>query len=161
MGVGKTSVGGKLASLLGVPFRDSDRDIEARHGATVRELAERVGIDGMHALEAEALLDALDDPQRSVIAAAASVADNERSLGALEETQATVVWLRTDLDTLAERFRSSEHRPIFGADPRAFLAQQARERNGAFQRVADVTIDLEGRTPDQLAQSIGALPEVQ
>ncbi len=48
MGAGKTSVGRRVADRLGRPWRDSDVDIEAAIGATVRELRDREGVDAMH-----------------------------------------------------------------------------------------------------------------
>jgi len=57
MGAGKTTVGRRLAARLGWGWRDSDADIEAATGATVRELRDREGTDAMHEREAAQLLD--------------------------------------------------------------------------------------------------------
>ena len=75
MGSGKTTVGRLVASSLGWPMRDSDTEIEAREGRTVRELDESVGTVAMHALEAEALLASLASPVPSVILAAVRAPD--------------------------------------------------------------------------------------
>ena len=66
MGAGKTTVGRRLADRLGWTWRDSDVDIEAATGATVRQLRDREGTDAMHAREAAQLLDALArrEPER-------------------------------------------------------------------------------------------------
>ncbi len=69
MGAGKTSVGRRLAERLGRTWRDSDADIEAATGATVRELRDREGVDAMHARESAQLLDALATTEPSVISA--------------------------------------------------------------------------------------------
>lgn len=70
MGSGKTEVGRRPAALLGWRWRDSDSDIGAATGLTVRELLERDGIEAMHAIEARHLLDALAEPGPSVMSAA-------------------------------------------------------------------------------------------
>jgi shikimate kinase len=74
MGSGKTVVGRRLAASLGRPWRDSDREIEAATGLTVRQLRDRDGVDAMHALEARHLLEARA-AEPSVINAAASTID--------------------------------------------------------------------------------------
>src|SRR6202007_2077890 len=43
MGAGETTVGGRLAALLGLPFIDLDQEIERQAGATVREIVEGQG----------------------------------------------------------------------------------------------------------------------
>ena len=59
MASGKTTVGRLLAEALGVPFSDSDTAIELERGTTVKELADEIGVDEMHELEAAHLLTAL------------------------------------------------------------------------------------------------------
>ena len=83
MGSGKTTVGSLLATLLGWPLRDSDADVEAREGRTVRQLRDELGVDAMHGLESRQLLSALADPGPSVVCPAASVVDVGACLGAL------------------------------------------------------------------------------
>jgi shikimate kinase len=156
MGSGKTTVGELLAGRLGVPFHDSDRDIEAAHGQTVRELAETAGVDEMHALEGQALQHALDGPHTSVIAAAASVADDPVCMRLLQRPDVFVVWLKADLDTLAQRFTGSDHRPAFGPDAREFLADHERRRGPAFRQAADLVLDVANESPSDLAGHIEA-----
>ena len=43
MGAGKTSIGRRLATRLGVPFRDADHEIEAAAGMTVAEIFAKYG----------------------------------------------------------------------------------------------------------------------
>src|SRR4029078_8422990 len=72
MGSGKTTIGMPLAAALHRPLVDNDAQRLARAGATAAEAAARDGVDAMHAAEADALRAALDAPEPSVIAAAAS-----------------------------------------------------------------------------------------
>ena len=147
MGSGKTTVGRLVADRLGWPLRDSDAEIEARDGRTVRELDETVGTDAMHALEAEALLGALASPDPAVICAAASVADDERCLAALRDPSLLVAWLRISPATAAARFESRGHRPRFGDDPASVPRPAGGAPEPRFRSVATLELDADGAPP--------------
>jgi shikimate kinase len=156
MGSGKTTVGRLVAERLGWPLRDSDAEIEAREGRTVKELDQALGTVAMHSLEAEALLGALASPEPAVICAAASVADDERCLEALADPSLFVAWLRISPATAAARFDSRGHRPRFGDDPSTFLARQASERDPRFRSVATLVLDADDAEPGDLAGRVVA-----
>lgn len=152
MGSGKTSVGRRVAAGLGWPFRDSDREIEAATGLSVRELGERDGVDSMHALEARHVLDALAGPARSVIAAAASTIEVAAVRETLLRPDVTPIWLRAEPLVLASRFDSPDrHRPEFGDSPEAFLADQAARRHPLFETVEPIVIDVDRIRPAEVA----------
>jgi shikimate kinase len=152
MGSGKTVVGRRLAALLGLPWRDSDREIEAATGHTVRELRDRDGVDAMHALEARHLLDALAASGRSVISAAASTIDVPECRAAMAEPGVAVVWLRAQPETLARRFSARDrHRPEYGASQEAFLADQAARRGPLFASLDPIVIDVDRIRPNEAA----------
>jgi shikimate kinase len=156
MGSGKTTVGRLVAARLGWPLRDSDTEIEARSGRTVRELDEAEGTDAMHALEGEALLGALGSPEPSVVLAAASVIDDDRCLAALRDATLLVAWLRVSPGIAASRFESRSHRPRFGDDPVTFLTAQAQRRDPRFRAVAGLELDADVETPEALADRVVA-----
>lgn len=159
MGSGKTVVGRRLAARLGVPWRDSDREIEAATGLTVRELRDRDGVDAMHALEARHLLDALAAPGRSVISAAASTIDVPECRTAMAAPGIAVVWLRARPETLARRFSARDrHRPRYGASPEAFLAEQAARRDPLFASLDPIVVDVDRIRPNEaVARAMEAL----
>lgn len=159
MGAGKTVVGRRLAARLDWPWRDSDREIEADTGLTVRELGDRIGIEAMHELEANQLLDALAEPGPSVISAAASTIEVPACRAALTAPDVRVVWLKATPQVLARRFRSAdEHRPDFGDSPEAFLTEQAARRDPHFASLNPIVIDVDAIRPSQAAaQAMEAL----
>ena len=154
MGAGKTTVGRALAAALGWPLRDSDGDVEARTGRTVRELRDELGVERMHRLEADALVDALGAPGPTIVAAAASAIDVPACRERLVEPGVACVWLRAHAATLAVRFDSSAHRPAYGTDPARFLARQAARRDPLFRSVASFTVEVDGRSPGEAAAAI-------
>ena len=152
MGSGKTVVGRRLAALLERPWRDSDREIEAATGLTVRALRDRDGVEPMHALEARQLLDALAASEPSVISAAASTIEVPECRAALTAPGVGVVWLRAGPATLAKRFAAKDqHRPEFGSSPEVFLAEQAERRNPLFASLNPVVIDVDRIRPNEAA----------
>jgi shikimate kinase len=154
MGSGKTTVGAALARSLGWPYRDSDAEIEARAGVTGRAIAARDGIEALHVLERDQLLEAVADPARSVVSAAASTIDDAFARDVLTDPAIHVVWLRGLPATLARRLTATDHRPDFGADLEAVIAEQAGRREAGFRAVADVVIDIDGLTPAQIVERL-------
>jgi shikimate kinase len=159
MGAGKTTVGRELAERLGWSWLDSDRDIEASTGATVRELRDREGVAAMHARERAHLLDALSATSPNVISAAASVIDDPAARVAMRRPGVVVIWLHARPDVLAERFDSAdEHRPAYGDHPQAFLAEQAAHREPLLGEVRAHVIDVDTITPDEVVtRALGLL----
>ncbi len=151
MGVGKTTVGRKLANRLGIAWRDSDVDIEAQTGRTVRELRAQEGVDAMHAREAAQLIDAISSPKPVIVSAAASVIDAPACREAMAAPDVFVIWLHARPDNLADRFESDDkHRPTYGDTPETFLAAQAARREPLLASVGAHVIDTDGRSADEV-----------
>jgi shikimate kinase len=151
MGAGKTTTGQMLAKRLGWGWRDSDVDIEASTGETVRQLRDSEGVDAMHRREAVQLLDALAAPEPSVISAAASVVEDPAARAAMTKPGVAVIWLHASPKVLASRFASDDaHRPAYGPDPVAFLAKQAAHREPLLAGIGAALVDVDGLTPDEV-----------
>lgn len=154
MGSGKTSVGRRVAERLGRPFLDSDDQVEAGTGRTVREIFETEGLGeaAFRVLEAEALVEALARPDPLVIAAAGGVVLDPANRARLMES-ATVVWLHADPEVLATRVTTGDHRPLLGDDPRPVLERMYRQRRALYEQVA------QGRVVDVGMHSIDGAVE--
>lgn len=152
MAVGKSTVGQLLAARLGRPYRDSDDDLERREGRSGRELAARDGVPALHRWEATHLLEALASPHPAVITAAASVVEDARCVEALAAP--FVAWLRARPETELQRMAGDERRRHLGADPVAAMAALVDLRSPRYAAVADVTVDVDEVTPDEVAARI-------
>ena len=150
MGSGKTTIGERLAGALGRPFHDSDRSIESRTGRSGREIAETEGVDALHRLEKEVLLESLSGEQRAVIAAAASVIEDSDVRDDL--AGAFCVWVTAEPQILAERSaRGSHRRPVRESE-------RLENRDRLFTEVADVVVDTGDRSIEESAAvALGAL----
>lgn len=157
MAVGKTTTGQRLARHLGRPLRDSDNDLERHTATTARELAQRHGVAALHRLEARQLLDGLASKTPSVIAAAASVVEDERCMRALRAP--FVVWLRAGPETLLRRIGRGEHRRMLGDDVAGALAALEARRAPRYERLADLVVDVDDLDPEGVARRVlAALP---
>ncbi|MGD1050765.1 MAG: shikimate kinase [Solirubrobacteraceae bacterium] len=154
MGVGKTTVGRLLAGALHWSFADSDAAIEAREGASVREIQRRHGAPALHALEAAVLLEALGEPGPSVICAAASTIEEERCRRALGQPDVRVVWLSATLETMVARYDRDPHRPRYDEGTRGALAAQLAARAALYTSVAAMTIESDALAPAAIAAAI-------
>ena len=153
MGSGKTTVGRRLAECRGWEFFDSDRQIEAMTGKTVAEIWRVDGEPGFRRLEAHVLADALASTIPRVIAAAGGTVldENNRRLMALHHP---VVWLRARPETLAGRVGPALHRPLLDEDPAGVLKRLDAVRRPLYAEVADVVVDVDELTPDEIADCI-------
>jgi len=156
MGSGKSTVGALVAEGLGRPLVDVDVVIEAQTGMTVRELWERGGEAAYRPLERDVVVHALSTDGPDVVAVPGGGVEEGLVRTALVAADTYTVWLRADPVTLAERVGRSDHRPLVGADPLAVLEHQSTERSATYADLADLILDLDDRSPEDLAGTIAA-----
>lgn len=155
MASGKTTVGRIVAGRLGWGYVDSDEQVLARTGRTVREIFEQDGEAAFRREERLALEAAVADDQPRVIAVAGGAVLDLANRTLLRQA-GTVAWLRADPETLAARVEASGqgHRPLLGDDPRTNLMRLDAERRAIYDELADLVVDVEGRTPEELAEHL-------
>jgi shikimate kinase len=133
MGVGKSTVGRRLARRLGLPFIDSDAAIEDSVGYPAGELFERYGEENYRDGERR-LVARLIDGQVRVIATGGGVFV-EPSTRALLNEQGITVWLDAPVEILAERTARRDTRPLLKTDdPKATLERLAEIERRAYSQ---------------------------
>jgi len=154
MGAGKTTTGRRLAARLGYRFLDSDEQVCANTGRTVREIFETDGESAFRAEEKKALGDAAASEEPVVVAVAGGAIldpDNRRLL----DEAGQVIWLRAPTTLLARRVHAGkDHRPLLGDDPAAALERLDAVRHPLYATLADVVVDVEGHSPEQVVDEI-------
>jgi shikimate kinase len=138
MGAGKTAIGRRVASELGLPFLDSDHEIETASRMTVPELFERYGEAEFRGLEQRVIARILETgPQ--VLSTGGGAFMNPTTREAIAR-HGISVWLKADIDVLMERVSKKQNRPLLKtADPRATMERLMAERYPVYA-VADVTV---------------------
>ncbi|HEX7167522.1 MAG TPA: shikimate kinase [Acidimicrobiales bacterium] len=153
MGAGKTTVGQLLADELGWRYVDSDREVVATTGRTVREIFETDGEAAFRAMETAVLEHAVAGDEPAVVGVAGGAVLDAANRETLRRS-GTVVWLKAPLAALAARIGGADHRPLLGDDPAAALARLYPDREPLYEGLADVIVDVATRTPGEVVAEI-------
>ena len=131
MGVGKTSVGKRLAQRLRLPFVDSDHEIEAAAGLTIPEIFDKYGEPYFRDGERRVLARLLDG--KPCVIATGGGAFMQAETRDLIKTGSHSVWIDADLETLVERVGRRDTRPLLiGKDPRVVLGDLLAVRGPVY-----------------------------
>ena len=131
MGVGKSTVGRRLARRLGLPFVDSDAEIEGAAGFPAAEVFERFGESDFRDGERR-LVARLVEGDIRIIATGGGAYVDPRTRKLLNERSITV-WLDAPVDILAERTSRRDTRAqLRQGDPKAVLEKLSEERRPSY-----------------------------
>lgn len=152
MGAGKTAIGRRVASILGLNFIDSDHEIETVSRMTIPELFERYGEGEFRALEQRVIARILENGPL-VLSTGGGAYMNEHTRRAIAE-HGVSIWLKADLDTLMERVSKKQNRPLLKtADPRAVLQKLMDERYPVYAN-ADATVVTRQERKEVIADEV-------
>jgi shikimate kinase len=161
MGVGKSSVGRRLAHALSLPFRDADAEVEAAAGRSVADIFAELGEPAFREGERRVIARLLD--QEPHILATGGGAFMNPETRQLIQAKAVSVWLKADLEVLARRVGRKTTRPLLaGKDPLEVLKAQAEARYpvyGQAQVVVETGDAPHHQTVDQVIQAVSAYLE--
>lgn len=154
MGAGKSAIGRRLATRLGLPFRDSDAEIEAAAGKSVADIFSSDGEAAFRALEREVVARLLAGPP--IVLATGGGAFMDPETRAVIKRNAVSIWLRATLGVLLSRVRGRTHRPLLNqGDPAEILARLSAQRSPVYAE-ADIIIDSTEDPPDMTTEITAA-----
>jgi len=140
MGAGKTSVGRALARKLGVPFVDSDKEIETAAGCSVVDIFSLYGEAEFRRVEQRVIARLLDTPPMAKVVSTGEGAFITPAVREMVRNRALTIWLKADLELLVKRTNFRHTRPqLLHADSRKILAQLIDERYDIYAQ-ADITV---------------------
>lgn len=153
MGAGKSTIGRLLARELKYPFKDSDREIEARTGADIPWIFDVEGEEGFRQRE-EAMIAELTAEHGIVLATGGGVVMRPANRKALADG-GLVVYLRTSVEQQLQRTAKDRQRPLLQtADPEKVLRELMAKRDPLYREIADLTIDTDQRGPKVVVNAI-------
>jgi shikimate kinase len=152
MGAGKTSVGRRLANVLGVPFRDADAEIEVAAGCSINEIFERFGEPAFRAGERKVIARLLGEPPHILATGGGAFMDCETR--AHIKDAAISIWLKANIELLLERVTRKDTRPLLrNTDNRVALERLLKEREPVYA-LADIMIESDDGPHDAVIKRI-------
>jgi shikimate kinase len=156
MGVGKSSVGRRLANALELPFKDADVEIEAAAGRSIPEIFASLGEPAFREGERRVITRLLEDPPHVLATGGGAFITPETR--ALIKERSISVWLKADLEVLVRRVGRKDNRPLItGKDPLEVLTDLAAVRYPIYAE-ADVMVETGDTahhvTVDQVIQAL-------
>ena len=152
MGAGKTAIGRRVASRLGLPFADADQEIELAAGCSVQDIFAAYGEPAFRDVERKVIARVLDGPIQ--VLATGGGAYMDPSTRAAIAQRGISLWLRADLETLLARTARRNNRPLLkNGDPRSILADLIERRYPVYAE-ADLVVDSSEAPPEQTVDTV-------
>ncbi|NQV82012.1 MAG: shikimate kinase [Alphaproteobacteria bacterium] len=154
MGVGKTTVGRRLARRLSLPFVDADTEIEKAAGCSIADIFEFHGEESFREGERRVIKRILEGAPKVISTGGGAFIDPDTRTRI--RARALSIWLRADLDTVLKRVKRNNNRPLLmGKDPKATLRRLMDERDPIYAE-ADLTIDSSDAAIEKVVDTIVA-----
>lgn len=139
MGAGKTAVGTAVARILGVPFIDSDHEIEIAANMSIAEIFARDGEAFFRTKESQVIARLLEE-ERCILSTGGGAYLSDRNRETIAQ-HGVAVWLRADIDLLWARVRHKTTRPLLRTEnPRATLGELFDIRVPEYAK-AEIAVD--------------------
>ena len=146
MGVGKSCIGRRLASALGLDFVDADAEIEAAAGCSIQDIFDCHGEAAFRDGERRVIARLLKQPPHVLATGGGAFMDPDTR--ALIKDRGISLWLRADLPLLVKRTSRRNNRPLLKrGDPKEILARLMKERYPIYAE-ADITVDSQDGPPE-------------
>ena len=163
MGAGKSAIGTALAERLGVPFLDSDTEIEAASNQTIAEIFETFGEDFFREKESQVIARLLSE-EPGILSTGGGAYLREENQRLIAE-YGVAVWLRADLELLWSRVSHKDTRPLLRTDdPKATLAALCEAREPEYAK-AQLVVDAKPEyaiadMTDHVVEALMKMPDV-
>ncbi len=152
MGVGKTSVGTRLAKDLGYTFIDTDTLIEADQHMDITSIFTKLGEPYFRDVEARIIRQVLEGEKQVVSTGGGAVIRNENR--AAFKKSGFVICLAARPEIIFERIKHETHRPMLQTPDPKVKIKELLENRKKFYRQADLIIDTSEQSVDDAVEEI-------
>lgn len=157
MGVGKSSVGERIASLTGRRWADTDKIITDRYGR-ISNIFETFGEAHFRALESEAVRDLAKEDGMVISTGGGLILFPENRT--LLKRNGKIIFLRASLEVLLERVDRADRPLLEDADDLAGrLKELLTARTPVYEQAADYIIETDGKTIGDVAEEVISITE--
>lgn len=158
MGVGKTTVGKVLGSKTGYEVQDLDQYIVEHEYRTISEIFAMSGEEGFRIMETNALHDVSKRKGKCVVSCGGGIVIKQENVDSMHRT-GTVVYLRASVETLVERLKGCQNRPLMGQDAsdseiRKRVQNLLQIRCHRYEDAADIIIDTDDKALERICDEI-------
>jgi shikimate kinase len=159
MGAGKTTVGKRIAEMLGIGFTDLDSEIERACGMGVKEIFASDGEESFRRIETKILDEFLNRGASTIIATGGGAILKVENRCLIDERGAMTVFLNVPAETVWARIRRENHRPLAGdeseSETERFMkvARLYEVRLPDYEKFCDIKIAADGE-PDEVARNV-------
>ncbi|MBQ8323444.1 MAG: shikimate kinase [Clostridia bacterium] len=154
MGAGKTTIGIKIAELTGRRWYDTDGVIVDKHGK-ISDIFEYYGEAHFRKLETEVIKELSKMDNLIISTGGGLVLKSENNV--LLKENGKIVFLRASFETLSKRLIVDGTRPLLQSSTENIgdrLARLMKERTPVYEHVADYIVDVDNKTPEEIAKEI-------
>ena len=160
MGSGKSRVGRVLSRRLGFDFIDLDSLIEGKMGVSIAEIFKSSGEGGFRDIESRILGEVVegkggDEVGARVVSTGGGIILRGENRAVMSGCGVTV-YLRTPPRVIWDRVKHNTARPLLQVegDPLEKICELLKERKNLYEQAADLVVDTENRTPEEVAEEI-------
>ena len=152
MGSGKSAIGKRLAANLDLPFMDADNEIEAAAGMSIPDIFDCFGEDHFRQGERKVIARLMGEgPMVLSTGGGAFMNDETREL---ITSNAISIWLKADLETLVQRVKRKDNRPLLKTgDPEEIMSNLLKERE-PFYSLANVVVESRNDSHESVVEAV-------
>ncbi len=156
MGAGKSTVGEILSASIGYKFIDLDRLIEETTNRKIPEIFSELGENQFRNLETEHLVKVSKIGENAVISTGGGIVLKPKNL-TIMESSGTTIYLKAGIETIWERIKDDNGRPLLNVDNPYGTAAELLESRKKLYENSDIIVDTDLLTPQLVSEEIAGL----
>lgn len=153
MGAGKSTIAKALQRELGFPLVEMDERIVQEQGMSINDIFAQYGESRFRDLESQLVVD-LGEQEPSIISCGGGVVVRPQNTQNMKKS-GKIVFLTATPETIYERVKNSTDRPILNGHMNVeYIAELMEKRRALYEEAADITIQTDGKTREQICEEI-------